>query len=199
MEKDNQLILSLLTELEKDPERTQKDLAVQLGVAVGLVNSYLKRIIYKGYVKTKHLDRRRLRYLLTPKGLREKTRLTFEFLQYSYQYIREVRKKVRQLLEPFAVQGKKRVLFYGSGEVAELAYLAVRELGMELITVIDPQREGHSCVDLAIQSPKWLSDHASPRPADVALILSPLNKTGEPTPETEKILQQLGIAIVRLE
>jgi len=193
MDRDDQMILSLLTALADEPNTTQKDLATRLGVAVGLVNSYLKRVIYKGYVKTKQLERRRLRYLLTPAGIKEKTRLTYEFLRYSYQYIREVRRKVSQAMMPFARDGKRRVIFYGSGEVAELAYLAVRELGMELVAVIDPDNVGKRCVDHVIQDMAWLEERGS---ADVLLALHAPGKQGAQGNEVEAIARRLGLDYV---
>ncbi len=173
MDHDEQMILNLLSAIEEEPDTTQKVLATRLGVAVGVVNSYIKRIIYKGYVKTKSLQRRRLRYLLTPSGIKEKTRLTYEFLQYSYVYIREVRRKTRDLLTPIHRQGKKRVVFYGSGEVAELAYLTVRELGMKLEAVLDVDRIGQSCVDHPIHGLEWFDQEGN---ADVILILKYLHE-----------------------
>ncbi|HQH73353.1 MAG TPA: winged helix-turn-helix transcriptional regulator [bacterium] len=170
MDHDEQMILNLLAAIEDKPNTTQKDLATRLGVAVGVVNSYLKRVIYKGYVKTKSLQRRRLRYLLTPSGIKEKTRLTYEFLQYSYVYIREIRRRTREALEPFGQQGRKRVVFYGSGEVAELAYLAVRELGMDLVAVIDPGEAGKYCVEHRIEPLAWLEKRDA---FDVILDLKP--------------------------
>ena len=161
MDRDEQIILSLLNAIEEEPNTTQKDLATRLGVAVGMVNSYLKRVIYKGYVKTKNLERRRLRYLLTPSGIKEKTRLTYEFLKYSYFFIREVRARVREALRPFVEQGHSRVIFYGSGELAELAYLTVRELGMELVGVVDPANAGRRCIDHDIQDLEWLKNRKS--------------------------------------
>ncbi|MFB3785594.1 MAG: winged helix-turn-helix transcriptional regulator [bacterium] len=170
MDHDEQMILNLLAAIEDKPNTTQKDLATRLGVAVGVVNSYLKRVIYKGYVKTKSLQRRRLRYLLTPSGIKEKTRLTYEFLQYSYVYIREIRRRTREALAPFAREDRKRVVFYGSGEAAELAYLAVRELGMELVAVIDPGEAGKYCVEHRIEPPAWLANGEA---YDVILDLKP--------------------------
>jgi len=170
MDHDEQMILNLLAAIEDKPNTTQKDLATRLGVAVGVVNSYLKRVIYKGYVKTKNLQRRRLRYLLTPSGIKEKTRLTYEFLQYSYVYIREIRRRTREALTPFAEQGRKRVVFFGSGESAELAYLTVRELGMELVAVIDPSEIGKFCVEHRIEGPAWLANGTA---FDVILDLKP--------------------------
>ncbi len=168
MDRDEQMILSLLTAIESEPNITQQGLATQLGVAVGLVNSYLKRVIYKGYVKTKQLQRRRLRYLLTPSGIKEKSRLTYEFLEYSFRYIRRVRANVHQALLPYVQEGKKRVIFYGSGEVAELAYLVVRELGMELVAVVDPDMPGKRCIDQEIKDLSFLQQTDA---ADILLIL----------------------------
>ena len=178
MDRDNQMILSLLTALEDDPNLTQKDLATRFGVAVGLVNSYLKRVIYKGYVKTTHLERRRLQYLLTPTGIKEKTRLTYEFLKYSYQYIHQVRNKVRDLLIPLVKQGKINIVFYGSGEVAELAYLAVREVKANLVAIIDPEAAGKRCVDHAILDTPEIEKIG---PFDVILVLTKNKKLEDET------------------
>jgi len=169
MDRDDQLILSLLTAIDDEPNTTQKDLSTHLGVAVGLVNSYLKRVIYKGYVKTTQLQRRRLRYLLTPKGITEKSRLTYEFLQYSYQYIRKIRSRVHGVMKPYVAQGKIKVIFWGSGEVAELAYLASREMGLEIIAMVDPGQAGKRCVDKDVFDPEQFSQNQQ---ANVLLVLS---------------------------
>lgn len=186
MEHDDQVILNLLAAIEDEPNTTQKNLATRLGVAVGVVNSYLKRVIYKGYVKTKSLQRRRLRYLLTPSGLKEKSRLTYEFLEYSYVYIREMRRKTREALTPFVLQGKKRVVFYGSNEAAELAYLAVRELGMKLVAVLDPERVCERCIDHDIQDFSWFEKKV---PFDVLLDLIQPNSNTEPRIQLKKLLK----------
>ncbi|HQL64172.1 MAG TPA: winged helix-turn-helix transcriptional regulator [bacterium] len=173
MQHEDQLILTLLTAIEENPDTTQQELAKKLGSAVGLANSYVKRVIYKGYVKTKQLQRRRLRYLLTPAGIKEKTRLTYEFLRFSYEYILRIRRRVRETLAPFARKGQKSVVFYGSGEVAEIAYLTVRELDMDLAGVVDPNCVGERCVDHVIRDLNWLEHQGS---ADVLLVLNALPK-----------------------
>ncbi len=195
MDRDDQMILSLLTAIEDQPETTQKDLSTRLGVAVGLVNSYLKRIIYKGYVKTKQLERRRLRYLLTPKGIKEKSRLTFEFLHYSYQYILDIRRKVKKLVTPYVHEGKKKVVFYGSGEMAELAYLAIREMGMELVAVVDPQQVGKRCVDHTIKDITWLSQAGL---ADLLLVLAPPAEKTNTRFNLQKMAQELDLEFCSL-
>ena len=111
--------------------------------------------------------------MLTPQGIKEKTRLTFEFLDYSYQYIHQVRNRVRDELQVMLDQGKTRVVFFGSGEVAELAYLAVRELKMELVAVLDPARVGHKCVDHLIEDRDWFDRNAE---FDILLLFQPLGR-----------------------
>jgi DNA-binding MarR family transcriptional regulator len=116
---------------------TQRALANRLGIALGLANIYLKRLVRKGYVKCVHIQSNRLRYLLTPKGIAEKTRLTYEFMQYSLDLYGQVRLQLRTMLEPYAIENRKRVAVYGTGEAAELTYLSVTELGLELVAVFD--------------------------------------------------------------
>lgn len=156
MDRDKQLILSLLSAVEEDSHTTQNSLATRLGVGVGLVNSYMKRVIYKGYVKTKRLERRRLLYLLTPSGIKEKSRLTLEFLQFSYQYMRDFRARILNTLDPHVKAGVKNVVLYGNGEMAELAYLALTELGVTLHAIVDEDHKGEQLLKFTIRDLEWL-------------------------------------------
>ncbi len=121
---------------------TQRVLANKLGIALGLANIYLKRLVRKGYVKCVHLQSNRLRYLVTPKGIAEKTRLTYEFMQYSLDLYAQVRLQLRAMLEPYVQENRKRVAVYGTGEAAELTYLSLVELGLELVAVFDATDAG---------------------------------------------------------
>lgn len=116
---------------------TQRSLADQLGMALGLTNIYLKRLVRKGYVKCVNVQSNRLRYLLTPKGIREKTRLTYQFMEYSLFLYSRVRSQLRGRLEPFALAGRRRMAIYGRGEAAELALVSITELGLELVAIFD--------------------------------------------------------------
>jgi DNA-binding MarR family transcriptional regulator len=84
--------------LKDNSETTQANLAAQLGVAVGSVNWYLKRLIRKGYVKATKMERRRLKYFVTPQGLALKARLTSEYMQYSLRVYRELRQAAKETL-----------------------------------------------------------------------------------------------------
>src|SRR5512142_3072660 len=90
--------LRILEEIERNPDITQASLAVQLGVAVGKVNWYLKRLVNKGYVKVTHLQRRKLHYFLTPSGLALKFDLTRSYMEVSLRAYRELREAARKTL-----------------------------------------------------------------------------------------------------
>ena len=129
--------LEILSRIEENPDTTQADLATQLGVAVGSVNWYLKRLVNKGYVKVTQMQRRRLRYLLTPQGLAEKTRLTKEFLQASLHWYRVTRETSKQLLDEIKQVGYDTVCIEGDGDLAEIIYLSCLEAQVTVKDGID--------------------------------------------------------------
>src|SRR5262245_53034178 len=132
--------LEILTAVDEGGSLTQRALAQRLGVALGLTNLYLKRLSRKGYLKIvefprKPATRKRLRYLLTPKGIAEKTRLTYEHMSYALNLYRRTRETLRQTLAELAPAGAKRIALYGIGDAAELAYLTLKEFGLEPVAV----------------------------------------------------------------
>jgi DNA-binding MarR family transcriptional regulator len=129
--------LQALEAIAEDSHITQRSLADQLGMALGLTNLYLKRLVRKGYVKCVNLQSNRLRYLLTPNGIAEKARLTYEFMEHSLFLYGQVRQHLRDVLKSAIRENRKRVAIHGTGEAAELAYLSVVELGLELVAVFD--------------------------------------------------------------
>jgi DNA-binding MarR family transcriptional regulator len=127
--------LRTLEAIANDAQITQRTLAGKLGIALGLTNIYVRRLVRKGYVKCVNVQPNRLRYLLTATGVSEKARLTYEFMGYSLQLYGQVRQHLRAVLEPAVRDNRRRVAIYGTGEAAELAYLSMTELGLELAAV----------------------------------------------------------------
>ena len=127
--------LRMLQAIAEGDRVTQRSLAGKLGIALGLANVYCKRLVRKGFVKCVNVQSNRLRYLLTPKGIAEKTRLTYEFMGYSLYLYSQVRFHLQAVLEPYGLRNRKRVAVYGTGEAAELAFLSIAELGLELVAV----------------------------------------------------------------
>src|SRR2546423_2550602 len=137
MDLQGQRDLLLLSELDRDGGATQRTLATKLGVALGLTNLYLKRLARKGYIKITTIPRHRITYLLTPRGMAEKTRLTYLYMQYSLSYYRDMRKRLKVVLTELASAGAKRIVIYGTGELAELAYISLREMNLTLVGFVD--------------------------------------------------------------
>jgi DNA-binding MarR family transcriptional regulator len=134
--------LQALEAIAEDAQITQRSLANKLGIALGLTNIYLKRLVRKGYVKCVNVQSNRLRYLLTPTGIAEKTRLTYEFMDYSLFLYGQVRHHLRAVLQAAVHENRRRIAIHGTGEAAELAYLSVAELGLELVAVFDGAGSG---------------------------------------------------------
>jgi ribosomal protein S25 len=128
--------LRLLEAVHQDSRVTQRGLASKLGIALGLANIYLKRMIHKGYIKCVNVQPNRISYLITPRGIAEKARLTYEFMDYSLHLYGEVRQHLREAMQDCAAAGK-RVAIFGSGEAAELAYLSLKESGLEPVAIFD--------------------------------------------------------------
>ena len=148
--------LVLLTEVERDGTVTQRSLATKLGVALGLTNLYLKRLARKGYIKVTTIPSHRVRYLLTPHGFAEKSRLTYLYMQYSLSHYRDMRARLREALSLAAQNGVKRIVIYGTCELAEMAYLSLREMHMTLVGFVDDgQRE--SFLSYPVWPPETLS------------------------------------------
>jgi len=129
--------LLLLSEVERDAGVTQRSLSTKLGVALGLTNLYLKRLARKGSIKIATIPRNRIRYLLMPQGLTEKSRLTYQYMQYSLSYYRDMRTRLKDMLSMFDAFHGQRVVIYGTTELAELAYLSLREMNIDCVGFID--------------------------------------------------------------
>jgi DNA-binding MarR family transcriptional regulator len=141
MDVESRRDLQLLEALEQESRITQRTLAGRLGIALGLTNLYLKRLIRKGYVKCVTVSPNRLVYSLTPKGVSRKARLTYEFMKFSLDFYRDARQHLRRSLAQ-AVTKQQRIAMYGTGDAAELVFLLTREMGLELIAVFGPEPGG---------------------------------------------------------
>ena len=128
--------LKMLEAVEQDSRITQRNLATKLGIALGLTNIYLRRLVRKGYIKCVNVQSNRITYLITPRGISEKARLMYEFMDYSLHLYGEVRQHLREALADCAA-ADRRVAIYGRGEAAELAYLSLREAGLEPVAIFD--------------------------------------------------------------
>jgi len=134
--------LQILDELSSNDALTQRDLSKRMGIALGLVNSYLKNLIAKGYITVKNIPSKRYAYYLTPNGFAEKSRLAYDLLHDYTRIYREAKSNYLKLFRELENAGVKRILFAGADEVAEFAYITLQETTLILAAVVDNDRLG---------------------------------------------------------
>jgi DNA-binding MarR family transcriptional regulator len=134
--------LKILEEVEKEKSQSQRDLARELNISLGLVNSFIKRLARKGFLKISTIPKNRIRYILTPKGAAEKSRLTYLYIQHSYKFYKEARQKLRDLYTDFEKIGIRRIVFYGASDLAEIAFVSLQETSLDLVAVVDDEKIG---------------------------------------------------------
>lgn len=150
--------LQILDELSNNDSLTQRDLSNHLGIALGLVNSYIKNLVKKGYITVKAIPTKRYAYYLTPKGFAEKTRLTYDLLHDYTRIYREARKNLKTLFHDLQTSGVKKIVFAGADEVAEIAYITLQETSLELVNVVDDDMSGKDFFGKQVQPVQSVQD-----------------------------------------
>jgi DNA-binding MarR family transcriptional regulator len=133
---DKRIVLNLLNSVD-DGAQSQRRIAEELGIALGLVNAYLKRCVKKGLVKVSHAPARRYAYYLTPQGFAEKARLTVEYLSFSFSFFRQARADCAQVFELAKQKDFRNLVLYGKSDLAEIAILSAVECGVSIVAVVD--------------------------------------------------------------
>jgi DNA-binding MarR family transcriptional regulator len=145
---NERIVLGLLSSVESDGARSQRRIAAELGIALGLVNAYLKRCIKKGLVKVHDAPARRYAYYLTPQGFAEKSRLTVQYLSNSFSFFRLAKSDCAGVLEAARAKGFGRLVLAGKSDLAEIAILCAVEAGVTIVAVLDPQSEDQHFVGI---------------------------------------------------
>lgn len=143
----------LMSEIAKEESLSQRELAKRVGIALGLVNSYLKNLVTKGFVRVKNFPSNRYAYLLTPQGITEKSRLAYQHLSYFSSLYTVARQDYLALFRALRGKGIKKVAFCGVDEVAEIAYLSLQEVGIELDLVMDTEAAGGRFFERPVVTP----------------------------------------------
>lgn len=152
--------LQLLEEISMDSNASQRKLSRRLGVALGVTNACLKKMAKKGHIKIKGINHKRISYYLTAEGFSEKSRLAYHFLEYTVNYYIRLKKNISSKLALFSNGGIRRVVYYGAGEVMEIAFLTLHETNLELLGIIDDDKEkqGKKMFDFVIRGPEGIKE-----------------------------------------
>ena len=126
------IVLGVLDAVERNPSVTQRSVARELGIALGLVNAYLHRCLSKCLIKIGQVPPRRYAYYLTPRGMSEKSRLTATYLMDSFAFFRQARTQCNELFQELAARGQCRPALVGGGDLADIARLVARDHLVEI-------------------------------------------------------------------
>jgi DNA-binding MarR family transcriptional regulator len=189
----DQYTSEILTEIDTGRPVTQRELSQKLGIALGLTNLLVRRIVQKGWVKMTHLKANRVAYFITPAGLVEKGRLTQAYFDNTIRLYTETRSRITRRFEELSAGwshdggqvAEKRIVFYGAGEVAEIGYVGLRETDLHLIGVVDDQRTG-SFFEFPIDPPEQLKkDNLNGKPFDFLVVMT--------FRKAPKVIDRLGV------
>ncbi len=164
-ESESQITLGLLDAVHEDSTLSQRTLAKELGIALGLTNAYLKRCVRKGWVKVKRTPANRFAYYITPRGFAEKSRLTARYLSLSFHFYSEARSQLSEIFALCARRGWRRLALVGAGELAEIALLCAMQYPVEVVGVADEERDSDRFMHVPLAS-----DLESLGPVDAVLV-----------------------------
>lgn len=145
------ITLQLLNAVEENNSITQRSMARDMGIALGLANSYLKRCVRKGLIKVKQVPPNRYSYFLTPKGFGEKSKLTAQYLAGSFRFFRNAREQCVKALIFCQSQNWQRIALVGASELAEIATLSARDTNVTLVGIVDAVTKDQHFADLQIR------------------------------------------------
>ena len=168
-------------------------MAKNLNISLGLVNSFIKRLAHKGYFKITNIPANRVKYILTPNGAAEKSRLTYEYIRYSFQLYKIAREKLRFLIADLEKKGVRRLAFYGAGDLAEIAYLSLQESSIEFVAVVDEEKKGEKFLGYTVEDPSRLQEFEFDR-----LLLTDIALGDNSPVELEKLGMDLKM-VVRIQ
>ena len=137
LDNESEIVLELLNVVHENSDLTQRSMARELGIALGMANTYLKRCVRKGYIKVRQIPSNRYSYYLTPKGFKEKSRLTAEYLSSSFTFFRRAKDQCLESLGYAKVRGWHRVALVGVGDLAEIFALCAIEHSVDLVGILD--------------------------------------------------------------
>jgi DNA-binding MarR family transcriptional regulator len=183
---DDHKAFQLLSEVADEQPVSQRELAKRLGIALGLVNSYLKNFVAKGFIRIKNYPQNRYAYLLTPNGMAEKARLAYQHINYFTSLYTITRQDYLALFRQLEQAGVKEVVFCGVDEVAEVAYLSLQETGLKLARVVDDGLPGRDFFGVPILPLKVIMGGV-----DAAVVISSLKRRDK----FQQLLQSSGVPL----
>lgn len=148
----DEILLGVLTAVERDANTSQRGISRELDVALGLANAYLKRCVRKGLIKIKQVPSRRYAYYLTPRGFVEKSRLAGEYFSASFTFFRRARTQMSEIMQDCNKRGWNRIAFAGVSDLAEVGVICALEFPVTVVAAIDAARAGETFCGVPVKA-----------------------------------------------
>ena len=157
---EQKVMVHLLSEIERNPSFTQRGLAVDLNIALGLMNQYLKRCVTKGWVRASQVSPRRITYFLTPEGFIEKSHMVKDYLARSMTFFRDARAQCEEVFEHWKSQGWSKVALVGEGDLADIAKLVASgsEFELGVVSTKDDLKQHDAVIITDVMNPQGTYD-----------------------------------------
>ena len=133
---EQKVMVRLLSEVERNQSFTQRRLADELGIALGLMNQYIKRCVTKGWVRASQVSPRRITYFLTPEGFKEKSRMVKDYLANSLHFFRDAKLQCEEIFSECLAQEWFKIALAGQGDLADIAQLVAQGTGIH-VTILE--------------------------------------------------------------
>jgi DNA-binding MarR family transcriptional regulator len=129
--------LNLLQELEKNPIISQRELSNKFGIALGVTNACLKRMVRRGWIRITGFNHHKIGYYLTPKGLAEKAKLTLHMVSWTVQHYSTLKSVIAKRLLEIQDERVERIVFYGVGDEMEVALVTLQGTNLKLVGIVE--------------------------------------------------------------
>ena len=191
--------LRLLEEVDSTPEISQRHLANRLGIALGVANLLMRNLAKEGHIRANRVGWKRWVYVLTPSGITWKVHLTLAYIDRFMGHYRRVRLLVQQDMCGLDMAPDSRIAIYGTTELAELTYLALREIGVTKIDFFDTTNSSHRFLGVPVQPLESIDPNRYLKvmvafAADTEVRCQELNGFGVPSSQIFTMLQRPTIA-----
>lgn len=159
---ENEVMVRLLEHVDENPQISQRALSTQVGIAFGLVNTYLKRSVEKGWVRVKNISPKRYAYFVTPQGMLEKTRMVKDYMSHSLALFREARAQADVFFAEAQRRNYKKIAIIGSGDLSEIIQLVAQAYTFDIYLVsLEGDLKNYDAVFIAdMSNPQILYDRA---------------------------------------
>ena len=134
-------LLAVMDALEGKDAMSQRKLSAATGLNLKKINFCLHKLLEKGYIKFEKARRNPNKlvylYLLTPDGIRAKSRLTYRFIRYTMEQHNKIEEKVRRSLDTLAKEEVSQVVLYGVSDVTRILFDSLNGYSIRVVGVVD--------------------------------------------------------------